>query len=218
MRAVIRRSAAKKNFVLHENKAASLGSPLGVGSSRSTSSHFRLTHMPAATTLDDSQALVFYQDIYRFAYSLCLKGSDAQDLTQQTFMKYVTHGHTIQDKSKVRAWLFTTVHREFLHQRRRVVRFPHTSLEEAGAEQMAAEPVNAHGVDSAHVLQELEGMEENLRAPLTLFYLKDMRYREIAEVLDVPIGTVMSRLSRAKAALRDALGLDAPSAPELSPA
>jgi RNA polymerase sigma-70 factor, ECF subfamily len=174
--------------------------------------------MPPATPHDDSQALVYYQDVYRFAYSLCLKEGDAQDLTQQTYMKYVTHRHTIQDNTKVRSWLFTTVHREFLHQRRRVVRFPHTSLEEAGAELIPMEATSGLQLDSESVLKVLESMEENLRAPLTLFYLKDMRYREIAEVLGIPIGTVMSRLSRAKAVLRDALGLDAPEAPELSPA
>ena len=161
-------------------------------------------------------ALEFYQDVYRFAYSLALNAADASDLTQHTYMKLASHGHTIEDKSKVRSWLFTTAHREFLHQRRRVVRFPHTSLDDAQVAEMPALAKSERQLDSNDVLKALEGMEENLRAPLTLFYLKDMRYREIAEVLRVPIGTVMSRLARAKQTLRQALCVDEPCAPQLS--
>lgn len=170
--------------------------------------------MQSPTSPKDDPALAHYQDVYRFTYSLCFSSADAQDITQQTFMKYVTHGHTIQEPSKTRSWLLTTAHREFLHQRRRVVRFPHTSLEEAGAENFPAKMENENAQDAPNVMVALEQMEENLRAPLTLFYLKDMRYREIAEVLGLPIGTVMSRLSRAKAALRAALGVDEPEAPQ----
>jgi RNA polymerase sigma-70 factor (ECF subfamily) len=162
----------------------------------------------------DELALAHYQDVYRFSYSLCLSPSDAQDITQQTFMKFVVHRHTIQEPSKIRSWLLTTAHREFLHQRRKVVRFPHTSLEEAGAENIPAKTQTEQSIDAHQVVSALEQIEENLRAPLTLFYLKDMRYREIAEVLGLPIGTVMSRLSRAKVALRAALGVDEPEVPQ----
>jgi RNA polymerase sigma-70 factor, ECF subfamily len=159
---------------------------------------------------DSSAALAHYSDVYRFAYGMCQRASDAEDITQQTFMKYVTHQHTIQDMTKVRSWLLSTAHREFLHQRRRVVRFPHISLDEAGAENMPAKAKSESSMDTQQVLSALDQIEENLRAPLVLFYLKDMRYREIAEVLGWPIGTVMSRLARAKSALRAALGVDEP--------
>jgi len=59
--------------------------------------------------------------------------------------------------------------------------------------------------DSATVLQGLREVEEPFRAPLTLFYLEQFSYQEIADMLDVPIGTVMSRLSRGKALLRQRL-------------
>jgi RNA polymerase sigma-70 factor, ECF subfamily len=172
----------------------------------------------ASSTSHDSppQALELYQDVYRFAYSLCFNAADAADFTQQTYMKLASHGHTILDKAKVKSWLFTTVHREFLQQRRRVVRFPHTSLEEENVAEMPAPQHNESSLDSAEVLHALGQMEENLRTPLALFYLKDMRYREIAEVLGIPIGTVMSRLSRAKLVLRQALGLEEPTAPTLA--
>jgi RNA polymerase sigma-70 factor (ECF subfamily) len=64
---------------------------------------------------------------------------------------------------------------------------------------------NVNAFDSASVLQALQAMEEPLRAPLTLFYLQEFSYQEIAEILELPIGTVMSRLSRGKAQLRQQL-------------
>lgn len=154
-----------------------------------------------------SNALEYYKDVYRFAYSLASNEADASDLTQQTYMKYTTHGHTIEEPSKTKSWLFTTLHREFLRQRRRNVRFPHTTLDDARADEMPSKEATDLSENTGDVMQALGSMDETLRAPLTLFYLKNMKYREIAEVLEVPIGTVMSRLARAKQFLRNALGL-----------
>jgi len=64
---------------------------------------------------------------------------------------------------------------------------------------------NVNAFDSATVLQALREVEEPFRAPLTLFYLDQFSYQEIADILEVPIGTVMSRLSRGKALLRQRL-------------
>ncbi len=60
-------------------------------------------------------------------------------------------------------------------------------------------------MDGLLVMEALFEIDERHRAPLVLFYLQDLSYREIAEILDVPVGTIMSRLSRSKAALRDHL-------------
>ena len=71
-------------------------------------------------------------------------------------------------------------------------------------EEMSVLP-NVNALDSSIVLEALSEVGEPFRAPLTLFYLEQFSYQEIAEVLGVPIGTVMSRLSRGKAFLRQRL-------------
>src|SRR6476620_502306 len=78
----------------------------------------------------DFESLVarYYSSLYKFAYSLTQAEADACDLTQQTFYVWATKGHQLRDQSKVKTWLFTTLHREFLESRRRHTRFPHYEL------------------------------------------------------------------------------------------
>jgi len=144
----------------------------------------------------------FYQNLYRFALSLARSEESAADLTQQTFYIYARKGHTLKDRSKVKSWLFTTLHREFLGRKRHEARFPHMEMDEAGPDVPSVAPPGVNQLDSAGVMEALAQVEENYRLPLTLFYLQDHSYKEIAEMLGIPIGTVMSRLSRGKAQLR----------------
>ena len=80
--------------------------------------------------------------------------------------------------------------------RRRQTRFPHVELEQAAAELPAVAPASANRLDAAHVLEALARLDEIYQAPVALFYLQDCSYNEIAEILDVPLGTVKSRLTR----------------------
>jgi RNA polymerase sigma-70 factor, ECF subfamily len=145
-----------------------------------------------------------YAPLFRFALSLAKSETEAADLTQQTFFLWATKGHQLRERSKAKSWLFTTLYREFLGRRRREVRFPEVELDDLHEEAMSILP-NVNSFDSASVLEALREVEELFRAPLTLFYLEQFSYREIADVLEVPIGTVMSRLSRGKALLRQRL-------------
>jgi RNA polymerase sigma factor (sigma-70 family) len=145
-----------------------------------------------------------YAPLYRFALTLTKSEADAADLTQQTFFLWASKGHQLRDRLKAKAWLFTTLFREFLNRRRHDVRFPKAALDEAPEDEMSISP-NANAFDGATLLQALHEVEEPFRAPLTLFYLEQFSYREIADVLEVPIGTIMSRLSRGKALLRKRL-------------
>src|SRR5438034_6768303 len=145
-----------------------------------------------------------YAPLFRFALSLARSETDAADLTQQTFFLSASKGDQLRDRSKAKSWLFTTLYREFLSRRRHEIRFPNVKLDDAREEEMSISP-NVNAFDSATVLQALREVEEPFGAPLTLFYLEQFSYQEIADILEVPIGTVMSRLSRGKALLRQRL-------------
>jgi RNA polymerase sigma-70 factor, ECF subfamily len=142
-----------------------------------------------------------YEPLYQFAFSLTRDEVDACDLTQQTFCIWATKGHQLRDVSKVKTWLFTTLHREFLGSRRRQTRFPHVELEYATAELPAVSPANVNQLDTTQLLDALSKLEEIYRSPVALFYLQDYSYSEIAEVLEIPLGTVKSRLTRGLARL-----------------
>ena len=147
-----------------------------------------------------------YASLYRFALSLARNSADAGDLVQQTFFVWATKGNALRDGTKAKSWLFTTLYREFLRGRRRDARA--TSIEDLppGEQEIAAEDVDRVArLDAPAVMAALQSVDEVFRAPLTLFYLEELSYIEIAEALEVPIGTVMSRLSRGKAQLRAAL-------------
>jgi RNA polymerase sigma-70 factor (ECF subfamily) len=138
----------------------------------------------------------YYEPLYQFAFSLARDEADACDLTQQTFCIWAAKGHQLRDASKVKTWLFTTLHREFLGARRRQTRFPHVDLEYAAAELPVVSPATVNQLDAGRVLEALATLDEIYQAPVALFYLQDCSYNEIAEILDVPLGTVKSRLTR----------------------
>jgi RNA polymerase sigma-70 factor (ECF subfamily) len=155
-----------------------------------------------------------YEPLYRFALSLAHSEADAGDLVQQTFYRWAAKGDQLRDKSKVKSWLFTTLHREFLGQRRHEDKFPKveiSSLAEDGVELSVDSPSPEKQLDGASVMAALQKLDETYRAPLALFYLEEHSYRDIAEILEIPIGTVMSRISRGKQLLRKTvLEKDAP--------
>ena len=155
------------------------------------------------TVAPDFERLVdaHYAALYRFGLSLSRNESEAADLTQQTFYLWAAKGHQLRDGAQAKTWLFTTLYREFLAGRRREERFPQATLDEAEVE-MPAEQPSPDQLDSQAILEGLSRLDPIYRAPITLFYLQDLSYRQIADILEVPPGTVMSRLARGKAELR----------------
>lgn len=145
-----------------------------------------------------------YEALYRFAISLCRDPDRSADLVQETFCIWAAKGDQLRDSSKAKSWLFTTLHREFLAHRRRASRFTddpeaaQTAIESA----QATDEESDRQLDGQRVLELLGELDETYRAPLTLFYLQQHSYKDIAEILEIPIGTVMSRISRGKEILR----------------
>jgi RNA polymerase sigma-70 factor (ECF subfamily) len=147
----------------------------------------------------------YYESLYKFAFSLTRSEADACDLTQQTFYIWATKGHQLRDTTKVKAWLFTTLHREFLGAKRKLQRHPQVEFNQSENELPVISPSVVNDLDAATVVQSLAQVEEPYQAPVALFYLESYSYKEIAEILEVPIGTVQSRIARGKAQLRQIL-------------
>ena len=146
----------------------------------------------------------FYPMLYRFALSLARNEADACDLTQQTFSIWAKKGHFLRDHSKAKSWLFTTLYHEFISNRRREMRWPKEELSEVEHELPCAMPETVDCLESTQVMEALQSVDETFRAPLVLFYLQQHSYEEIAHILEIPLGTVMSRLSRGKQKLQQA--------------
>ncbi|MEM7673324.1 MAG: RNA polymerase sigma factor [Verrucomicrobiota bacterium] len=139
-----------------------------------------------------------YQKLYYFAYSLAKQESDAWDLTQSAYLKLAKKSSKIREPSKVKSWLFSTVYREFLDQRRRSLKFPECDLENSYAIHSSKSNESQNKLDYETAIAFIMELDESLRAPLTLFYVENSSYQEISEILKTPIGTVMSRLHRGK--------------------
>jgi RNA polymerase sigma factor (sigma-70 family) len=141
---------------------------------------------------------LYYRDLYRFGFSLTRSEADACDLTQQTFYIWANKGHQLKDLSKIKSWLFTTLHREFLQMSRRQERFSDEPINEVAENlpHVSADIVNS--MDAQTMLEVLGQIDESYRAPLVLYYSEDLSYKEIADVLEIPLGTVQSRIARAK--------------------
>ncbi len=163
-----------------------------------------MSHGPAQNAVTDlvQQHYVF---LYRFAYRLCGSSHDAEDLTQQAFLAAQRHHDQIRDAGKVRAWLVAILRNAYRRSFRRQAAGRPLPLDDIP--EPALEPPDDQPLDEAQLQAALAELPEEFRSVIVLYYLEQLSYREIAELLEIPIGTVMSRLSRGKAALRRKLAL-----------
>jgi RNA polymerase sigma-70 factor (ECF subfamily) len=144
-----------------------------------------------------------YELLYRFAYRLSGSAADAEDLTQHAFLTAQTKLEQLREPDKERAWLLTIVRNAYLKNLRDDARLVFSDMENTPEPHINGDTSLA--LDAETVQETLNELPEEFRTPLILFYLQEMSYKQIAEMLDVPIGTVMSRLSRGKAHLRKRL-------------
>jgi RNA polymerase sigma-70 factor, ECF subfamily len=144
----------------------------------------------------------YHEVLYRYAYRLAGTQPDAEDLVQQTFLMAQQRIHQLRDPQRARQWLFTVLRNVFLKSCRRSPPKDATSLEltpehwpEEGSDE---EPE----LDIEQLQQALRELPDESRLILVMFYFEQASYKEIAERLELKIGTVMSRLARAKEKLR----------------
>src|SRR5438045_1810174 len=126
-------------------------------------------------SLDPFEELVLqhYEPLFKFAFSLTGTEADASDLAQETFYIWASKGHQLRDRSKVKSWLFTTLHREFLNKRKRAVRFPDVELIDGDAELPMFTPDMENKLDATRVVELLGHVTDPYRAAVSLFYLED---------------------------------------------
>jgi RNA polymerase sigma-70 factor (ECF subfamily) len=142
-----------------------------------------------------------YMSLYRYAHRLSGSASEAEDLTQESFCKAQENFAQLRDPARAKAWLFRILRNTYLQKVRVQMKQPCITLEDLSnlPEHL---PESLPIVEPQRLREALAELPEPFRTPVILYYLEDFSYREIAEQMDVPLGTVMSRLSRAKAHLR----------------
>jgi RNA polymerase sigma-70 factor (ECF subfamily) len=162
-----------------------------------------------------TDVLAHVPQMLRYARALARDPAEAEDLVQGALERAHARRATFRDGEDLGAWLLAIVHNVFVSGARR--NRARTARETAAARDatVASEPPQEHAADLMLVQAAFARLSAEHRAVLHLVTVEGLSYPEAAAALDVPIGTVMSRLSRARAALRDALGQPRPATPRL---
>lgn len=160
--------------------------------------------------LPEPDLLAAIPRLRRYARVLTGDGVRADDLVQETLARAWEKRRLWAAGSNLRAWMFTIMHNLFMNQRPAAERDgQNVSIDDTGpsgiAYQLPVRPNQQTRVELLEVLRELERLPTDQREVLMLAAVEEMRYEEIAAVLAIPVGTVMSRLSRAREKLRRAV-------------
>lgn len=185
------------------SSVAELPNPRPALASPAISSHGELPDgevMRRAPQDVESIVLCYYEDVFRYAFRLSRNGDDAADLAQQTYLLAGRRLHQLREIARCRSWLLAIVRTCFLKsiQRRRPSLATDIDLEV----QHVAKKEQESSLDREEIGYGLDQLAESDRMILLMFYFEELSYKEIASQLDIPIGTVMSRLSRAKQRMR----------------
>jgi len=149
----------------------------------------------------DDQLRQVLPRLRRFAHWLTKGAGGADDLVQSTLERALSRWTSRRDQEALRAWLFSILYRLFLDKRRRSRRYA-AALEHLQGGDEPAQPSVEREVVAQSALEALEQLPPEQRSLLLWVSVEGLSYQEIADILEVPMGTVMSRLSRARAALR----------------
>ncbi len=155
----------------------------------------------------ESEAFLYIDELFRTAKRLTMNTVDAEDLIQETFMQAWKSFDKYEMGTNCRAWLYKIMFHKFEHQRRTkytrakyIQEVDDLVLNAA----VCSEPISENLTDK-QVIAALDKLPEHYRSVVLLADVHEFDYKEVASVLDIPIGTVMSRLSRARTQLRKSL-------------
>jgi RNA polymerase sigma factor (sigma-70 family) len=173
-----------------------------------------LRPMPSAidrSAAFEQLALPLFPSLYNHARWLTRDQAEAEDLVQETFAKALRAFDSFQSGTNFKAWIFRILHNSFLTTRtgiavsRTVFLEDHPTAQATANSDPSPEDTLIRLDDQAALYAALEQLQSPLREVLLLCDVEEMKYKDIAVILDVPIGTVMSRISRARHTLRQLL-------------
>lgn len=142
----------------------------------------------------------------RYARALLRDRDDADELVQDCLERAVSRWHLRRDSGSAHAWMFTILRNLALNRmRQRSRRGPHLSIDEDGAPSLPERPRQEDALHKNDILATLDRLPVEQKEVLLLVSVEDVSYAEAAEILGVPLGTVMSRLSRGRTRLREML-------------
>ena len=151
----------------------------------------------------ENEALPHHADLYRMARWLVRNSDEAEDLVQETFIAALRSFHRFEKGTNCRAWLIKIMYHTLSKRRRRESRLRIVGdTEEQIAETVAFEPPTPQQITEQEVLEALKRLPHQFQEVVILSDVEDMTYKEIAEALSIPAGTVMSRLHRGRRILR----------------
>jgi len=156
-------------------------------------------------------ALPLLPSLYSHAFWLCRNHAESEDIVQETISKALRAMDSFQEGTNFKAWIFRILRNTFLTSRtaiantRTVFLEDHPDFTEVSDASPTPEDILLNLDNQAALSEALEQLHPQLREALLLCEVEDLKYKEIAMVLDIPVGTVMSRISRARRALQQLL-------------
>jgi RNA polymerase sigma-70 factor (ECF subfamily) len=172
---------------------------------------------PALKDRFEREVLPILPNLYGAALRLTRNPQDAEDLVQETFLRAYRGFAGFQEGTNLRAWMYRILTNTFINSYRKKQREPVTVQDDEIEDWFLYDRLGAAGVEASaeaevldrlpdeEVQRALEALPEGFRMAVLLADIEGFSYKEIAEILDIPIGTVMSRLHRGRKALQKAL-------------
>jgi RNA polymerase sigma-70 factor (ECF subfamily) len=146
--------------------------------------------------------------IYRVAYRLSGNREDAEDLTQETFRIAFEKFDQLRDKEKCRSWLVVILKNYYFRELKKKKHFTSVNLDDVSFSLADNKDFNYESIReivNGELQQALNKLDERYKTPLILSYMDGFSYKEIASILNIPMGTVMSRIARGKIFLKNEL-------------